>query len=113
MACLQADLVWKPIHQPQDEEHRTADPPSHTESSAPGPLNEAGMFQFKGIRSIFKMWQFPPDEALHTALPQQPEESPASQGLRKHVEHSNHFRSCCTVQAQNLSRVHIRGLIKT
>lgn len=39
--------------------HRTADPPSHTESSTQSPLNEVGMFQFKGIRNIFKMWRFP------------------------------------------------------
>lgn len=60
MARLETDLArvnpstpgWNPLH-------GTADPPSHTESSAQSPLNEAGMVQFKGIKSIFKMWCFP------------------------------------------------------
>lgn len=60
MPCLETDLArvnpstpgWNPLH-------CTADPPSHTEISTQSPLNEAGMFQFKGIKSIFKMWWFP------------------------------------------------------
>lgn len=60
MACLEADLAqvnpstpgWNPLH-------GSADPPSHRESSAQSPLNEVGMFQFKGIKNIFKMWWFP------------------------------------------------------
>lgn len=53
---------WAGVNPPtpgRNSLHHTADPPSHTENSTQSPLNEVGMFQFKGIRSIFKMRWFP------------------------------------------------------
>lgn len=55
MACLDVHLQQESIHQPRGEMHCTADPPSHTACSNQSPLNEVGMFEFKRIRSIFKM----------------------------------------------------------
>lgn len=77
MACLETDFVQESIHQPWGEKlRRTADPPSRPENSTQSPLNEVGMFQFKGIKSIFKMWRFPSHE-----VPAQPDYSPAGQGF--------------------------------